>query len=96
MPFIGGRVTKAKDVRSYHLQAVRDVIMKHTGVVPPQLPPQPPSEKYGRLALKQRVALLDALPVLAPGDGILAEVPERMEAYGQRRALPHSCPIPCL
>ena len=27
--------------------------------------------------------MLDALPVLAPGDGIPAEVPARMEAYGQ-------------
>ena len=45
--------------------------------------PQPPAAAYGRLTLSQHVALLDALPVLAPGDGIPAEVPARMEAYGQ-------------
>lgn len=86
-------MTTARDIRFDLLQAVRDVITEHTGLVPPQLPPQPPSKVYGRLVLEQRVALLDALPALAQGDGILAKVPERMEAYGQRRAPTHSCPI---
>ena len=87
-------MTRATDTRFDLLQAVRDVITEHTGLVPPQLPPQLPSKAYGRLVLEQRVALLDALPALALGDGILAEVPERMEAYGQRRAPTHSVPIP--
>ena len=64
-------------------QAIRSVIAAHTGVAPPPLALQPPAAAYGRLALSQHVTLLDALPVLAPGDGVPAEVPARMEAYGQ-------------
>ncbi|KAK9824996.1 hypothetical protein WJX81_007218 [Elliptochloris bilobata] len=64
-------------------EAVRSVIAAHTGRTPPPLAPQPPAAAYGWLALSQRVALLDALHVLAPGDGIPADVPERMEAYSQ-------------
>jgi len=67
-------------------QAVRDVIEAHTGATPPPLPPQPPAAPYGRVALDQSVPLLGALPVLAPGDGAPARTPERMEAFGQRRA----------
>ena len=60
------------------------MIAAHTGVAPPRLAPQPPAAAYGRLALSQNVGMLDALPVLAPGDGIPADVPARMEAYGQQ------------
>ena len=68
-------------------QAIRSVIAAHTGVDPPALEPQPAAAAYGWLTLGQSVAILDALPVLAPGDGIPAEVPARMEAYGQLCAL---------
>lgn len=44
--------------------------------------------------LEQCVALLDVLPALAQGEGILADVPKRMEVYGQRRAPTHTFPIP--
>ena len=65
---------------------MRAVIEAHTGTTPPPLPPQPPAAPYGRVALTQSVPLLGALHVLAPGDGAPARTPERMEAYGQRRA----------
>jgi len=65
---------------------VRAVIEAHTGTTPPPLPPQPSAAPYGRVALTQSVPLLGALHVLAPGDGAPARTPERMEAYGQRRA----------
>ena len=65
------------------LQLIRDVIEKHTGVTPPELPKAPVVEKYGRVALNESAVLLEQLSTLFPGDGIATDYPDIMEEYGQ-------------
>lgn len=62
---------------------IRDAIANHTGNLLPEEPPLPPARAFGTVRLQQRAALMEALPLLAPGDGIPAFKPAPMEAYGQ-------------
>ncbi|KAK9809058.1 hypothetical protein WJX72_008691 [[Myrmecia] bisecta] len=64
-------------------QILRDVIKKHTGVEPPAPLPPPPVHAYGKVDLSEAVSLLEALPQLYPGDGIITDKPDIMEEYGQ-------------
>lgn len=65
------------------VQMIRDVIVKHTGVTPPELPPPPVMEDYGTVEMAERATLLDQLDELFPGDGIASDHPDVMEEYGQ-------------
>ena len=62
---------------------IRDVISNHTGNLLPEEPPLPPARAFGPVLLKERLNLMDSLPVLAAGDGIPAFKPAAMESYGQ-------------
>ncbi|CAL8469886.1 g9428 [Coccomyxa elongata] len=66
---------------------IRDVIVKHTGVTPPELPPPPVMENYGTVEMAERATLLDQLDELFPGDGIASDHPDVMEEYGQSGGL---------
>ena len=69
------------------MQALRDLIGKHTGQSLPEPPPRPAIRKYGRVELKDSLPLLGpggALGQLASGGGIRAPLPDIMEEYGQR------------
>ena len=50
----------------------------------PPFHPSPPPSSYGRVELKERAPLLEALPHLFSGGGVRAEAPNIMEEYGQR------------
>ena len=65
------------------MQLIRDLIEKHTGVEPPELPPPPVTEDYGTVDLAESATLLDQLHELFPGDGIASDKPDVMEEYGQ-------------
>ena len=65
------------------MQMIRDAVKAHTGVEPPDSPPPPTIKAYGQVDLKQSVPLLEALPQLWPGDGIISKRPLPMEEYGQ-------------
>ncbi|KAL3131686.1 hypothetical protein ABBQ38_007978 [Trebouxia sp. C0009 RCD-2024] len=64
-------------------QMIQDAVKAHTGVDPPDSPPPPTIKAYGQVDLKQSVPLLEALPQLWPGDGIISRRPLPMEEYGQ-------------
>lgn len=83
LPWLAVLAWRAIDTGVAGAQAVRRVIAAHTGRDPPPLPLAPRAAAHGRLELARGAALLDALPVLAPGGGIPAAVPGPMEAYGQ-------------
>ena len=65
------------------MQLIRDLFAKASGVKPIDFPKPLPLQGYGRVNLPDSVPLLDALPQLYPGDGIISEKPERMENYDQ-------------
>ncbi|EIE24551.1 hypothetical protein COCSUDRAFT_46851 [Coccomyxa subellipsoidea C-169] len=62
---------------------IREAIANHTGNALPEEPPLPPARAFGPVHLSERAALMESLPLLAPGDGIPAFKPAPMEAYGQ-------------
>ena len=62
---------------------IREAVKKHTGVEPAESPPPPTIKAYGQVDLKQSMPLLEALPQLWPGDGIVSRRPLPMEEYGQ-------------
>jgi hypothetical protein len=64
-------------------QLIRDLIKKHTGVKPPELPKPPAIAKYGKVVLNESAALLEQLNTLFPGDGIASDYPDIMEEFGQ-------------
>jgi beta-galactosidase len=57
---------------------LRDVIQKHTGIAPPQLPPELPIAAIPAFPLNQSASLWDNLPA-----AIESDVPKSMEAVGQ-------------
>ncbi len=59
------------------------MIVKHTGVTPPELPPPPVMEDYGTVEMAESATLLNQLEELFPGDGIASDSPDVMEEYGQ-------------
>lgn len=65
------------------MQLIRDLIEKHTGVTPPELPPPPVIKEYGSVQMEESAVLLDQLDELFPGDGIASDYPDVMEEYGQ-------------
>ncbi len=65
------------------MQAIRDMIQKHTGVELPAVPPRPQFVAYGQVALTQQGTLLSQLGNLVTGPGIYSAVPKPMEEYGQ-------------
>ena len=76
--------------------ALRGVIAGHTRAALPPPPTEPVLAAYGRIPLTQAAPLLDALPELAPGDGIPSDGgPRWMQAYGQAGGLiVYSVPVP--
>ena len=62
---------------------IREAIANHTGNALPEEPPLPPARAFGPVHLTERAALMESLPLLAPGDGIPAFKPAPMESYGQ-------------
>ncbi|KAL0019729.1 hypothetical protein WJX77_006458 [Trebouxia sp. C0004] len=64
-------------------EMIRDAVKKHMGSEPPASPPPPTMKAYGQVDLQQSVPLLEALPQLWPGDGIISRRPLPMEEYGQ-------------
>lgn len=67
----------------FRMQLIRDLIEKHTGVKPPELPKPPAIAKYGKVVLNESAALLEQLCTLFPGDGIASDYPDIMEEFGQ-------------
>jgi len=65
------------------MQMIREAVKRHTGSEPPASPPPPTIKAYGQVDLQQSVPLLEALPQLWPGDGIISRRPLPMEEYGQ-------------
>ena len=65
------------------MQYIREAIAAHTGVQPPEPPPEPKLEDYGEVPMGQSALLLEQLGQLFPGDGIASEKPDIMEEYGQ-------------
>lgn len=64
-------------------EMIRAAVQHHTGADLPDSPPPPTIKAYGTVDLKQSVPLLEALPQLWPGDGIISKRPLPMEEYGQ-------------
>ncbi|DBB15766.1 TPA: hypothetical protein ACH3X3_003968 [Trebouxia sp. C0006] len=64
-------------------EMIREAVKRHTGSEPPASPPPPTIKAYGQVDLQQSVPLLEALPQLWPGDGIISRRPLPMEEYGQ-------------
>ena len=80
------------------LQLIRDLFAKTSGRQPITFPRPLPLLGYGKVRLDKAVPLLKALEDLYPGDGIVSELPQRMEQYDQAsvlsRAYKHSgCPV---
>ena len=65
------------------LQLIRDLFTKMSGKAPIDFPKPLPLIGYGKVSLGDSISLMDALPELYPGDGIVSEKPERMENYDQ-------------
>lgn len=68
---------------SCFMQMIRNALKKHMGSELPKSPPPPTIKAYGQVDLKQSVSLLEALPQLWPGEGIISRRPLPMEEYGQ-------------
>ncbi|KAL0030525.1 hypothetical protein WJX79_001635 [Trebouxia sp. C0005] len=64
-------------------EMIRDAVKKHMGCEPPASPPPPTIKAYGQVDLQESVPLLEALPQLWLGDGIVSRRPLPMEEYGQ-------------
>lgn len=67
------------------LQALRDLIARHTGRELPPVPPRPAIANYGRVALGESLPLLEAArQMYGPLGGVRSQQPDIMEEYGQR------------
>ena len=61
--------------------AVRDVIKKHTGVEPPEVPANREKKAYGKIILDEYCGFFDSLGMLS--EPVHSNVPKCMESYGQ-------------
>ena len=73
------------------MQLIRDLFTKMSGKAPIDFPKPLPLVDYGKVSLVDSISLMNALPELYPGDGIVSEKPERMENYDQACALDVDC-----
>ena len=67
----------------YH--AVREVLLKHQGIEPQPLPPEPERQNIGRVDLTESVSLMDSLDEIAVKEK--SDFPETMEYFDQNSGL---------
>lgn len=69
--------------KKYH--EVRKILLKHQGIAPAELPPEPELQSIGKVRLTEYAPLLDNLDNI--GESVQSVCPESMEYYGQHGGL---------